>query len=78
LAAEAGKANEEFTNLTNALSAHNSSLDAFDELTKGTVEWSNALTAANEQVLDLLDKYPELADYVSTNENGVLEISDAG
>ena len=50
---------------------------AIDEMTAGTEEWRNAIQDANLQVLDLIDKYPELANYVN-NVDGRLLISDEG
>ena len=50
---------------------------AIDELTEGTEEWFNAIQAANEQVMQLLETYPELAQYV-TNTGGRLTISKEG
>lgn len=56
-----------------ALESYEKSYEALSKLTKGTEEWQNAVTALNREVLDLLDKYPELAKYVK-NINGVLTI----
>ena len=46
-------------------------------LTKGTLEWKEAVLKVNQQVLDLIEKYPELAQYM-TNTDGVLGISEEG
>lgn len=46
-------------------------------LTEGTVEWKQALLEVNQQVLDLIDKYPLLQKYL-TNKNGELGISETG
>lgn len=46
-------------------------------LKAGTEEWSNAVQKLNLQVLELLDKYPELAKYVS-QVGGKLSISEEG
>ena len=46
-------------------------------LTEGTVEWKQALLEVNQQVLDLIDKYPLLQKYL-TNKNGELGISEKG
>lgn len=42
-------------------------------MTKGTEEWSKAVQDVNSSVLDLIDKYPELAGLVE-NEGGVLTL----
>jgi hypothetical protein len=46
---------------------------ALDELTRGTREWNEAVIALNNEVLSLVDKYPELASLVK-NEGGVLTL----
>lgn len=46
-------------------------------LTEGTIEWKQALLEVNQQVLDLIDKYPLLQKYL-TNKNGELGISEEG
>lgn len=44
-----------------------------DELRKGTEEWNQAVQDINGSVLELIEKYPELAQLV-TNEGGVLKL----
>ena len=48
-----------------------------DGLKEGTQEWKEAVLALNEQVLALLDKYPELAKYLHSD-NGILTIDEKG
>lgn len=50
----------------------------FTGLTKGTDEWRKALVDSNSKVLELLDTYPQLAKYITTTEDGLMEISTAG
>ena len=56
-------------------------LDSLDEslekLTEGTVEWNYALFQANQEVLGLLNKYPELINYIDTI-NGKMTIDSEG
>lgn len=52
--------------------------EEFEDLAKGTTEWKQKLIEVNQQVLSLIEKYPELAKYLSTGEGGVLEIEDEG
>lgn len=52
--------------------------DTFTNLTKGTTEWKQALVEINQQVLDLISKYPKLAQYVEKTESGSLGIKDEG
>lgn len=47
-------------------------------LTKGTREWKQALVENNQEVLELLNTYPELADHVIKGEDGELSISQEG
>lgn len=79
---------EEATNSANelkdAFDQYDSAQQALEECTKNTQEWNEALTDVNNQVLSLLQAYPELA--AMTNEtgekaigygkNGQLEIAD--
>ena len=53
---------------------------AFEELTSGTAEFNDKLLESNELVNKLIKQYPELVDkgYVSTDENGRLQISRTG
>lgn len=81
----ADKMNQRYEDSKTALEEVNGELDtlaekrkALGELTKGTEEWNKALEESNDYVLDLIDKYPELAQYVYTDENGALAISEAG
>lgn len=87
-AEKAAEAVNEQTEAVNALkSAHqevNNSIQAYKDaqeqlngLKKGTIEWTNALLDANNQVLLLLEKFPSLAAYIK-NVDGRLEISQEG
>lgn len=51
--------------------------DTLKSLTQGTEEWQQTLQDINFQVLQLIEKYPELAEEVE-NVNGKLTISAAG
>lgn len=73
----ADAAKEAYDDLADAFSSLKDQYKAFEDLTMGTQEWRSALLEVNGQVLDLLDKYPELAAYVS-NVNGVLTIQENG
>lgn len=74
---EAEKAKAAYNDLKKAFEDYDKAQEAIDNMTKGTEEWRNAIQEANMQVLELIDKYPELAQYVS-NVDGQLKISDAG
>ena len=75
---------EALEKLKNAQDAVNKSISAYEEarkkvdsLVEGTQEWRDATNEANAAVLELLDRYPELADEID-NVNGALKISEAG
>lgn len=68
---------QSYEGLTNTIANYQDARDGLDELVKGTDEWKSAVQSLNEQVLELLETYPELAKYIS-NDNGLLEISKQG
>lgn len=52
--------------------------NSFEGLTEGTQAWKEKLVEVNQQVLELINKYPELAQYLTTGEHGQLDISSKG
>lgn len=60
-----------------SLNNYNETKDALEELTIGTEEWNEQVQKLNENVLQLLNAFPELAQYIS-NINGQLSISQEG
>ena len=77
-AEEANKAVEAYNSLLDSLDSYKDTQDALKELTYGTREWKEALLAANNQVLTLLNTYPELANYIERGEQGQLTIKSEG
>ena len=75
-AAEGAK--QAYDDLLSAKSGYDELQNQLDTLTKGTLEWKQALSDSNAQILELLDKYPELAKYLTRGEHGELEINEAG
>ena len=75
-AAEGAK--EAYDDLLSAKSGYNELQNKLEELTKGTLEWKQALADSNAQVLELLDKFPELTKYLTRGEHGGLGITEAG
>lgn len=69
-----------YDNLKKSLEDYKGALNALDKLKKGTQEWKEAIIDINSQVLDLMEKYPELVEMgaISTNSDGMLSISDEG
>ena len=52
--------------------------DTLGDLTTGTEEWKNALLNVNSEVLALIEKYPFLADFVTSGKNGEMDFTDEG
>lgn len=82
---EAKKTTEALNEAKEAADALRAAFDNYDSVveelnncTKGTEEWASALQAVNNEVLALLQEYPELSQYVTRNADGMLEISQAG
>ena len=73
-AAEAAEeAAEEYNNLSDAFDSLEDKYKALDELAEGTQEWKEAIKEVNQEVLDLIEQYPELASLVQ-KENSVLTL----
>lgn len=50
-----------------------------DSCVKGTLEWKEALDETNQQILEILQNFPDLIDYISRDiQTGLLTISDEG
>lgn len=76
---------EAFDKLNNNIDETNSALeklqsykDTIGDLVPGTIEWYKAISDVNAEITKLLEKYPGLSKYVSTDENGAMSISDEG
>ena len=74
----AEKAKEAYDNLLNDKEKYSELQNTLDNLVKGTLEWKEALIEANQQVLNLLTTYPELAKHLQTGENGQIIIAEEG
>ena len=66
-------AQESVDQLKNSIDSLSKKQEALDGLAEGTKEWKEAVRELNEEVLTLVENYPELLDKVS-NDNGVLTI----
>lgn len=75
---EYDKAKESFKDLTSSIEDYADAKNALSELTSGTEQWYNKINELNDKVLQLLSKFPELAKYITTTEDGLLQISDRG
>lgn len=68
-----------YDSLKNSVNNYRDLSEGLNGIIKGTVEWKEALLAVNNQVISLIQKYPELATYVRRNEEtGALEIDEVG
>lgn len=62
-----------YEELKQSLTNYNDAYNSIKNMTAGTQEWKEAVTELNNQVLDLIKQYPELADKVE-NVNGIFRI----
>jgi len=67
--------NENITKLKESIGSINDKRKALDDLKEGTLEWKEAVIALNQEVLNLLETYPKLAESVK-NENGILSFEE--
>lgn len=63
-----------YDQLKSSIEDYQSAQDAISSLTRGTQEWRDAIADANQQVLTLLQSYPQLAQYIKTTTDGLLKI----
>ena len=78
LTEEAEEAKSELNEISNSRKNLENLEDTLNDLTKGTNEWKQSLIAVNQEVLRLIDQYPELGKYVTTGQNGQLSIDSKG
>ena len=76
--AAAEAANKSYNDLLSAKSGYDDLQKQLAELEHGTDEWNKKMRESNMQVLDLLEKYPELQEYVERGAEGQLIIDDKG
>ena len=69
---------EVYDNLLSGQTKYNELQTTLDDLTYGTREWKEALIEANGQVLELIQNFPQLTQYLENGENGRLQISAEG
>lgn len=74
----AEQAKESYDALLSGKDSYNNLQNSLNDLIEGTLEWKAALAESNQQVLELLSNYPDLAQYVSREDNGKLAISSEG
>ena len=65
--------------LQNSISSYQNAKKSIEELTQGTIEWREAIHTVNNEVLNLLEKYPELNAYLTRDiDTGALSIRQIG
>ena len=74
----ANQAKEAYDNLLEGKSKYSELQNTLDNLTYGTTAWKEALIEANGQVLELLQTFPQLAQYLQTGTDGRLQIAEGG
>ena len=74
----ASKAASAYDELKSSLESINDLDASLDNLVYGTEAWYEVLLKVNEQILNLIDKYPELIQYVTTGKYGELELEEQG
>lgn len=68
----------EYEDLKIVIEDYQESLKALDRLIEGTDKWKQSVQELNSQVIKLMGTFPELAEFISTNSEGVFVISDEG
>lgn len=76
--AAAQEATSQYDDLKTSLDEIGTAEDTISNLAKGTLEWKEAVLKLNQQVLTLLQTYPELSKWITSDENGILSIQEEG
>ena len=74
----AEEAKQSYDNLKSSIEDYHSAKNGIDQLIEGTKEFNEALIEVNSQVIDLIEKYPKLAQYLQRDSNGLLSINESG
>lgn len=64
--------------LKDSFNKYNEIVNKLNSCVKGTEEWRDTLKEVNSQILSLIEQYPELSKYVTTDFDGVMRISKEG
>lgn len=64
--------------LISAIQNYKDAYEALNQMTQGTEEWKEQVRELNQQIVDLITKYPELSKLVERDENGLLLLNDKG
>lgn len=71
-------AREAYKGLVSDLDDYDAAVEGLNDLVVGSTLWKDKLVEINQQVDELLAKYPELAQYVTTDKNGISTFSKEG
>ena len=71
-------AREAYKGLVSDLDDYDAAVEGLNDLVVGSTLWKDKLVEINQQVDELLAKYPELAQYVTTDKNGISMFSKEG
>lgn len=71
-------AQEAYKGLVSDLDDYDAAVEGLNDLVVGSTLWKDKLVEINQQVDELLAKYPELAQYVTTDKNGISMFSKEG
>ena len=73
-------AKQAYDDLMNTIEEHKNAVDSIDNLTKGTIEFTNAIYEANLKMLELMDTYSKLREsgMTETDENGLIVLTTEG
>ena len=74
----AEEAKQAYEQLLSDHSEYDELQNKLEDLTKGTKEWKDALIETNDQVLELISKYPELSEFLNISKDGQITLTDEG
>ena len=78
----AENAKQAYEDLNSSIEEIGTKEDELEKLTYGTIEWQKALLDVNQQIMDLIDRFPELREELlnelQVDANGRLTLSDKG
>ena len=78
LSEQAQEAAEEMNSIADSRNELESLQETFKDLNKGTDEWRKNLIETNLKVMELVEAYPKLANYITKDSNGILQVTDEG
>lgn len=75
---ESDELKQEIDDLNSALESIDQDKEILDNLVEGSAEWYAQLVKVNDQILSIIEKYPELAQYMEVGTNGELSLNTQG